>query len=97
MFKLLVMIDVKNFLKFEAFEKEAADIIAEYQGRILAAYEIARDPSGSGKEVHLVEFPDRQAYENYRKDQRFDFLNSLRDDAISAVQLFDVIAEKNYG
>jgi antibiotic biosynthesis monooxygenase (ABM) superfamily enzyme len=56
---------------FEAFEREAARVMARYKGRIDSA--IRMTPSDAPKdatpfEVHVVSFPDKAAWEAYGQD-----------------------------
>ena len=66
---------------FEAFERDAARIMARHGGRIDRAVRLAQAGAGANEgavEVHFVSFPDRQAFDSYgadseivaRKDQR---------------------------
>lgn len=57
---------------FEAFERQAAGIMARYDGRMERVIRLDSDPDGPGGqhpfEVHLVSFPDRSAWTAYQQD-----------------------------
>jgi hypothetical protein len=71
----------------EAFEREAARIMARHGGRIDQAVRLARpDGARAGEvpfEVHLVSFPDKAAHEAYGADSETVTLRSRRDRIIS--------------
>jgi len=58
---------------FDAFEREAARIMARHQGRIDTAVRLT-PPPGAGPadatpyEVHVVSFPDQAAFDAYTND-----------------------------
>lgn len=54
---------------FEAFERDAARVMAKHGGRIDQAVRVAQDGAGDAPfEVHCVSFPDRAAAEAYASD-----------------------------
>lgn len=59
---------------FEAFERQAAGIMARYDGRLERVIRLDPDPGGHGPggqppfEVHLVSFPDGSAWAAYQQD-----------------------------
>lgn len=84
MTQISVKIQIKNFIALEKFECAAAQIMLEYQGRFLTAFETARNFDGSGKEIHILESPSTTHFEKYRSDERHHSLKELRAEAISA-------------
>ena len=58
---------------FDELEERAAAIMAKHEGRIES-----RVRSRPGEEVHLVTFPDRAAFERYRRDPETLALAELR-------------------
>jgi uncharacterized protein (DUF1330 family) len=87
MIQVFVKIQVKNFAALEKFEYEAAKIMFEHQGRFLTAFETLRNSSGSGEEIHILEFQSIEHFEQYRQDQRHQKLKDLRAAAISATEI----------
>jgi len=72
---------------FEAFEKEAARVMARHGGHIDQAIRIA-PPEGDGAraspfEVHLVSFPDWAAFDAYAADPAVLALRERRERIIS--------------
>ena len=96
MLRFLVTLQVTNFDALQRFESEAALIMADHGARIVEAMEIENNPDGSGIEVHLLEFPDQQAFIAYRDDVRFAALRELRASAISATGIQTVLKDKTY-
>jgi uncharacterized protein (DUF1330 family) len=72
---------------FEAFEREAARIMARHGGRIDQAVRLAQPEGGRAGEapfeVHVVSFPDKGAFEAYGADSETVALRSRRDQIIS--------------
>ena len=97
MYKLLVVLQVKDFAALQEFEQRAAAIMAEYSGLIRQAMETSRNEDGSGEEVHLLEFASAESFAQYRADGRHSELTELRDRAISATEVRPVVQEKSYG
>lgn len=56
--------------EFEAFEREAAGIMALHGGRIECAIRIQAAQAESPYEVHIVVFPSESAFESYRADPK---------------------------
>jgi len=79
----------KNGLeKFRAFEKHAAAVMKEHGGRIERTIVIA--PEGSPdviKEIHVLTFPDAEAFAEYRNDKRLAELAHLRDESVVHTEL----------
>ncbi len=53
---------------FEAFEREAARLMARHGGRIDRALRVAAGEGDPPYEVHFVSFPDEAAYQAYGSD-----------------------------
>ncbi len=87
MIYLFVKIHVKNFSALEKFEHEAVKIMLEYNGKIITALETLRNIDGSGEEIHFVEFQSSECFERYRQDARYLQLNTLREQAISSIEI----------
>ena len=96
MIQMLAIIKVADFDALERFEREAALIMRDYGGSIVSAFKTARNPGGTGEEVHCLEFPDENALGRYRKDPRYLRLDGLRQMAIAATEVRIGIREKSY-
>jgi antibiotic biosynthesis monooxygenase (ABM) superfamily enzyme len=70
---------------FEAFERQAAKVMAAYDGRIERAIRISGDGDDGGKpfEVHIVSFPDEFAFQMYRQSLESITLAVARENVIS--------------
>ena len=65
--------------EFRRFETQAPRLMAEYGGAIERTIVVGDDGQGAAfKEVHLVTFPDRAAFEAYQKEPRLAALAALR-------------------
>lgn len=96
MYRLLATLTVKNFEAFEAFEQQAAGIMADYNGSIVSAFETVRNADGSGEEIHILEFACADDFDRYKQDPRLAELSDLRERAISATHVKTVLSEKHY-
>jgi uncharacterized protein (DUF1330 family) len=69
--------------EFEQFETAAESIMQRYGGRIERRIGFAAGAdTGQPHEVHLVTFPDQQAFDRYRADADLQALADLRTRAI---------------
>ena len=96
MYKILVILQVLDFQALNAFERKASKVMADYQGKIIWAFETIRNEDGSGEEVHIVGFPREEDFTNYRNDPRLQELRDLRAKAISGTEIKIGINEKSY-
>lgn len=96
MFRFVVILQVLDFQLLDEFEREASRIMADYQGKIICAFETARNEDGSGEEIHLVEFQREDDFISYRNDPRLLALRDLRAAAISRTEMKTGRAEKLY-
>lgn len=96
MLHVLVRLEVKDFAILAKFELQAAQIMASYGGQIVAAFETERNADNSGKEVHLLTFPDTAAFDAYRQDAALLALSSLRKQAIADTSVEVSISSKVY-
>lgn len=73
---------------FEAYERDAARIMASHGGRIDSAVRVA-GAGGSPFEVHVVSFPDRAAAESYAADPEIMALRSRRASIIARTDVIE--------
>lgn len=72
---------------FEAFERDAARVMARHGGRIDQAVRITQDGEGDAPfEVHCVSFPDQAAAEAYASDPEMPALRARRSAIISRTE-----------
>jgi uncharacterized protein (DUF1330 family) len=77
---------------FDAFEREAARIMARHKGRIDSAVRLtpskdAGQQDATPYELHIVSFPDQAAYESYLADPAAQALREKRSQIISRTVL----------
>ncbi|MGO9451250.1 MAG: hypothetical protein ACLQDV_09445 [Candidatus Binataceae bacterium] len=70
--------------EYEQFESAAARIMSRYGGRIERRIRRTAPAADTPYEVHLVTFPDPQAFERYREDAELKGLAEMRARAIRA-------------
>lgn len=96
MFHVLVKLEVIDFSALDQFEKEAALIMKSYGGEILSAFETERNAENSGEEIHILQFPSKAHFEQYREDQRLKVLSELREQAIRTTEITICLRVKSY-
>ena len=75
--------------KFRAYEAHAAQVMKKHGGRFERTVVVV--PEGSPelmKEIHVVTFPNEQAFAAYRKDERLAKFAHLRDESVVDTELF---------
>jgi uncharacterized protein (DUF1330 family) len=72
---------------FERFEREAAAILVRHGARIARTVREAPLTGAAFREIHLLEFPDRAAFDAYRGDPALVALAPLRARAVVATEL----------
>lgn len=96
MLDILVILDVKDFDLLAQFERKAVEIMCDYGGGIVKAFETSRCEDGTGQEVHLLEFPSEAAFAEYRTDSRLKKYAELRDRAIISTTIMASSMLKSY-
>jgi hypothetical protein len=72
-----------SLAEFREFERNAQRIMARYGGTIREAVLIDPDARAETvREVHVVSFPDRAAFEAYRGDAELAALRPVRERAV---------------
>ena len=74
--------------EFRAFEQQAARILRAHGGAIERALVFAAEDPQHLKEVHVVSFPNAQAFESYRADTELAALAPLRERVIAATDIW---------
>ena len=96
MINVLIRLEVKDFEALEKFEKQAVAIMIRYRGRLVSAFETARSEDGTGEEVHVLEFPNKEAFALYRDDDSLANLAGLRNQAILSTEVQISLHPKYY-
>jgi uncharacterized protein (DUF1330 family) len=73
--------------EFDAYEARAAQLMASHGGAIERRVRVVPD-SGHPHEVHVVTFPDREAFDAYRNDEAVAALAPARADAILRTEIW---------
>lgn len=68
---------------FEAFEREAAALMAVHGGRIERAIRVLGGEGEAPNEVHVVVFPSESAFDSYREDPKTTQLIQRRSSIIA--------------
>lgn len=74
--------------RFHAFEKVAARVMARYGGAIERTV-VVRDLDSDDRfrEIHIVTFPDRDAFDAYRRDAELAAAAHLREESVIATEI----------
>ena len=96
---LLVQLWLKedNVAGFEAFERKAATIMAKHGGTIERVIRLAGGDPTVPFEVHVVSFPDEQAFAAYRADPAALALAQERAAVIEKTVVWSGVAVASYG
>lgn len=97
MIHVLVKLEVADFSALEQFESAAVSIMKNHGGDIVSAFEAERDSENSGVEIHLLQFPSKMKFEQYRADERLKPLAELREQAIRNSEITISNRMKSYG
>jgi uncharacterized protein (DUF1330 family) len=81
---------------FEAFERQAAAIMAAHGGRVESVVRCGGE-GGAPFEVHVVSFPDAATAGAYRADPRLVKLFPLRDRVIARTEVWTGQQRSAYG
>lgn len=93
---ILVTLEVSDFEALAIFETTAVTIMKKHHGRLVSAFETERRPDGSGQEIHLIEFPNKKSFSEYRKDPELMNNSDIRNKAISKTTIKISIKTKSY-
>lgn len=95
MIYILVKLKVNNFDALKVFERQAVKIMEKHSGKMMFAFETAKDTT-DGEEIHVLEFPNEEAFIAYRKDDAHKALAELRENAIISTEISVSSKLKNY-
>lgn len=78
----------ERLAEFREFEDRAAAIMRRYGGEILTELFVDTDANSPlVRELHVVRFPDRPAFDAYRTDAELRSLGALRERAIASTAI----------
>jgi uncharacterized protein (DUF1330 family) len=83
---------------FRAYERHAAAVMAAHGGRIARTVVVIDGaPPGTLQEIHLLEFPHRQGFADYRDDPRLGEMRRLREQSVVHTEVLVGEAGPDYG
>ena len=96
---IVALLSIRDAKAFAQFERQAMTIMAAHGGNLETAFrpsstDLKQTPSVD--EVHVLKFPDLDAFERYKKDDRLKSLEALREQAISATTVYVSAEELRY-
>lgn len=84
--------------KFRAFETHAAAVMKAHGGSIERTIVVDADRSADVfKEIHVLTFPNSQAFAAYRNDERLRQLAHLRDESVVSTEIMVGVDGPAYG
>lgn len=87
---LVVILTVRSeaIEQFHAFERKAAEIMARYGGAIERTVIVSpENASDRFREIHIVTFPDAEAFAAYRADSELRSMGYLREESVIATEI----------
>ncbi|HMB90911.1 MAG TPA: DUF1330 domain-containing protein [Rhodothermales bacterium] len=75
---------------FEAFERRAAAVMQKHGGRVDYAFRPAHPTPDTPFEIHLVSFPNAEAFAAYRADPETQALSDEREAIIARTVVYEV-------
>lgn len=78
--------------EFEAYERNAAALLADYGATISLAFHPQKEPD---VEWHVVRFPNAAAFQAYRQDERLITLKPQRDAVITGTEIIMGTMQEN--
>lgn len=90
MIHIIALFEIIDRKVFHDFETQAVKIMVKYGGKLVSAFEPDCSESSSANvgEIHFLQFPDLEAFKNYRSDPQLIALSELRKQAISSASVF---------
>lgn len=99
MISIVALLTVRDADAFDQFERQAALIIKAYGGRIDSAFRpcvTASKAAQSVDEIHVLKFPDHEAFDRYAGDDKLLALAPFREKAISQSTVYVSASEVDY-
>ncbi len=72
--------------ELQAYEHQVMPILSEHGATLISAFR----PEGQDvpDEIHVIQFPSRQSYDDYREDERVIALRTLRENVIKLAEIY---------
>ena len=99
MITIVVLLSVRDAGAFHQFERQASAIMETYGGRIDSAFRPDSADSEAAQyvdEIHVLKFPDHEAFDRYRSDGKLAALAALREKAIRRSSVYVSAIEVDY-
>ncbi|MFT7470654.1 MAG: hypothetical protein ACI8XU_000546 [Kiritimatiellia bacterium] len=99
MISIVALLTVRDADAFDQFERQAAVIMKAYGGRIDSAFRPGATDSKAAQsvdEIHVLKFPDQEAFDRYTSDDKLLALAPLREKAISQSSVYVSVTEVDY-
>lgn len=99
MITIVALLSIRDSDAFGQFERQAIRVMQAHGGRLESAFRPTASEGESGQgvdEIHVLKFPDQQAFDRYRRDDRLRELADLRKQAISQTTVYVSSGEVDY-
>ena len=99
MITIVALLTIRDADAFDQFESKAAAIMRTHGGHIDSAFRPAAADSADPRpveEIHVLKFPDIDAFDRYRSDADLQKLSPLRELAISHTSVYVSAQEVEY-
>ena len=98
MINIVAILEIADAEAFEEFESKAIAIMRCHKGVLVSAFETQTPELSSGvtKEIHCIQFPNRDDFDRYRADPELAQLADLRSKAIASTEVYISSKEKTY-
>jgi uncharacterized protein (DUF1330 family) len=99
MISIVALLTVRDADAFDQFERQAALIMKAYGGRIDSAFRprvTNSETAQSVDEIHVLKFPDHEAFDRYVGDDKLLALAPLREEAISQSTVYVSATKADY-
>lgn len=99
MITIVALLSVRDADAFDQFERQAAEIMKAYGGRIDSAFRPGVTDSEAAQpvdEIHVLKFPDHKAFDRYASDDKLLALAPLREKAIRQSTVYVSATEVDY-
>ena len=94
MIQIIILLEIDDLNSFREFETKATGIMKKYDGKVTSAFSPNKNLSTDDNigEIHILEFPDMQSFNNYRADEELKNMKDLREKAVISTKIY--ISEK---
>lgn len=98
MITIVALLTIRDAEAFDQFERQAAAIMENHGGRIDSAFrpKATNGQTRSVDEVHVLKFPDHEAFASYAGDEKLLALAALREKAVSQSTVYVSAVEVDY-